>query len=153
MMKHSITDKLMTAVGFIVLAAVTAYIIIGWSAIPDEIPSHYNMAGEVDGNGGKGLLIFLLFLAWGQWLMLQVIAMVPQIWNTGVEVNRRNQEKVYRIVKTMLEILKLFMALHFSYMIFCIAASRPFFGGFMAVFLVSIFGTLTVSVIRLLRNR
>lgn len=152
-MRHSIMDKIMTAAGFIALTAVTAYIIIEWPAIPDEIPSHYNMAGEVDGTGGKGLLIFLLFLAWGLWLMLQVIAMVPQIWSTGVEVNRRNQKKIYRILKTMLEILKLLMALHFSYMIFCTATAQPFFSGFMAVFLVSIFGTLTVSVIRLLRSR
>lgn len=152
-MRHSIMDKIMTVVGFIALTAVTAYIIIEWSAIPDEIPSHYNLAGEVDNTGGKGLLIFLLCLAWGIWLPLQIISMVPQIWSTGVEVNRRNQEKIYRILQTMLEALKLEISLSFSYMIFCTAAGRPFGAAFMPIYLGCIFGTIIVGIVRLLRNR
>ena len=145
----------MSAAGFSGLSAVTAYIAIQWASIPEEIPSHYNIAGEMDAMGGKGLLIFLLITAWGLWAMLGSVTLILKVCDADadVSVDQRRQEKNNRTLKTMAELLQLFLALAFIYLIFCTITMRPLGWYFIPLFLISIFGTIIVSVTRILRNQ
>lgn len=145
----------MSAAGFSGLSAVTAYIAIQWASIPEEIPSHYNIAGEVDAMGGKGLLIFLLITAWGLWAMLGSVTLILKICDADadVSVDQRRQEKNNRRLKTMAELLQLFLALAFIYLIVCTITMRSLGWYFIPLFLISIFGTIIVSVTRILRNQ
>ena len=43
------------------MAAVFLYLIINWKHIPDQIPGHYNGAGEIDRWGNKSELCSLPF--------------------------------------------------------------------------------------------
>ena len=153
--RHSAADIAMTAAGFLGLSAVTGYIAIKWASIPEEIPSHYNMAGEVDAMGGKGLLIFLLITAWGLWVMLGAVTLILKVCDAdaGIGVDQRKQEKNNRTLKTMVELLKLFLAVAFIYIIVCTITARSLGWYFIPLFLISIFGTIIVSVTRVLRNQ
>ena len=151
---HTTADIGMTAAGFCGLIAVTVYTAVRWETLPEEIPSHYNMAGEIDGTGGKGLLIFLLVTAWVLWAVLEIISLVlRQMCNGETEASWRDPERYYRILKTMVEVLKLITALDFTYMVFCSITLRPLGWYFTPLFLILIFGNIIVSIVRLLRNR
>jgi len=45
---------------FAVMIGAFLYVIFYFGALPSEIPTHFNMAGEADGWGSKGMLIGLL---------------------------------------------------------------------------------------------
>lgn len=151
---HTAADIAMTVAGFASLFAVTAYTVISWTSIPEKIPCHFNMAGEIDDMGGKGVLIFSLVTAWVLWAVLEIISLfLRKMCNTEDSIIQRNPERYYRNLKTMVELLKLIIALDFTYINVCSITMRPLGGFFMPLFLILIFGTIIVSVVRLLRNR
>lgn len=57
--KPSKTDRILEALGWIMLIGTLMYLIIGWSSFPDQIPAHYNAAGEIDRYGSKWEIVFI----------------------------------------------------------------------------------------------
>lgn len=100
---------------------------------------------------GKGSLWVFMAVGWVMFLALSVVEHFPQIWNTGVQVTPKNQERVYRTLKNMLGTLKLIIAVLFSYLVF-----QSAFGGnlppqFLPLFLLVTLGSLAFFLVRLIR--
>ena len=57
-------DRILDLIGWIMLIGTLAYLILGWSSFPDQIPMHYNGAGEIDRWGGKGEIIIIEVVMW-----------------------------------------------------------------------------------------
>ena len=144
-------DRILDLLGWILLIGTLAYLILGWSSFPDQIPMHYNGAGGIDRWGGKGEIIFIEVMMWILYLGIGVVEKYPQIWNTGVEVTAKNKEKVYRTLKYMLKTLKFLTALIFAYLIVNSAQSAPLPGWFTPAVMILIFGDMAFWLIRLFR--
>ena len=144
-------DRILDFLGWILLIGTLAYLILGWSSFPDQIPMHYNGAGEIDRWGGKGEIIFIEVMMWILYLGIGVVEKYPQIWNTGVEVTVKNKEKVYRTLKYMLKTLKFLTALIFAYLIVNSLQSAPLPGWFTPAVMILIFGDMAFWLIRLFR--
>ena len=139
--------------GFLLLAAVTVYTILVYGKIDYEVPIHFNIFGKADAFGSKSTLVILLIIGWFLIAGMTVVGALPSVWNTGVKVTEKNREKVYSIIRTMLSILTFAIAAFFSCLIFCIAKGRDLPAAALPVFLIAVFATSTISVIRLVRNR
>ena len=144
-------DRILDLLGWILLIGTLAYLILGWFSFPDQIPMHYNGAGEIDRWGGKGEIIFIEVMMWIFYLGIGVVEKYPQIWNTGVEVTVKNKEKVYRTLKYMLKTLKFLTALIFAYLIVNSLQSAPLPGWFTPAVMILIFGDMAFWLIRLFR--
>ena len=144
-------DRILDFLGWILLIGTLAYLILGWSSFPDQIPMHYNGAGEIDRWGGKGEIIFIEVMMWILYLGIGVVEKYPQIWNTGVEVTAKNKEKVYRTLKYMLKTLKFLTALIFAYLIVNSLQSAPLPGWFTPVVVILVFGDMAFWLLRLFR--
>ena len=144
-------DRILDLLGWILLIRPLAYLILGWSSFPDQIPMHYNGAGEIDRWGGKGEIIFIEVMMWILYLGIGVVEKYPQIWNTGVEVTAKNKEKVYRTLKYMLKTLKFLTALIFAYLIVNSLQSAPLPGWFTPAVMILVFGDMAFWLIRLFR--
>ena len=144
-------DRILDLLGWILLIGTLAYLILGWSSFPDQIPMHYNGAGGIDRWGGKGEIIFIEVMMWILYLGIGVVEKYPQIWNTGVEVTVKNKEKVYRTLKYMLKTLKFLTALIFAYLIVNSLQSAPLPGWFTPAVMILIFGDRAFWMIRLFR--
>ena len=144
-------DRILDLLGWILLIGTLAYLILGWSSFPDQIPMHYNGAGGIDRWGGKGEIIFIEVMMWILYLGIGVVEKYPQIWNTGVEVTVKNKEKVYRTLKYMLKTLKFLTALIFAYLIVNRLQSAPLPGWFTPAVMILIFGDMAFWLIRLFR--
>ena len=57
-------EKLIRAVGAIVLLGTTAWLLANWGSLPVRLPSHYGFGGEIDGWSGRGSLGLLLGIGW-----------------------------------------------------------------------------------------
>lgn len=144
-------DRILDLLGWILLIGTLAYLILGWSSFPDQIPMHYNGAGGIDRWGGKGEIIFIEVMMWILYLGIGVVEKYPQIWNTGVEVTVKNKEKVYRTLKYMLKTLKFLTALIIAYLIVNSLQSAPLPGWFTPAVMILIFGDMAFWLIRLFR--
>ena len=144
-------DRILDLLGWILLIGTLAYLILGWFSFPDQIPMHYNGAGEIDRWGGKGEIIFIEVMMWILYLGIGVVEKYPQIWNTGVEVTAKNKEKVYRTLKYMLKTLKFLTALIFAYLIVNSLQSAPLPGWFTPAVMILVFGDMAFWLIRLFR--
>lgn len=146
-------DRLVNVVGVCSLGGTTAWLLAAWKQIAARIPVHYDLRGHVDRMAGKGSLWVLMAVGWVMFLALSVVEHFPQIWNTGVQVTLKNQERVYRTLKNMLGTLKLIIAVLFSYLVF-----QSAFGGnlppqFLPLFLLVTLGSLAFFLVRLIRLR
>lgn len=146
-------DRILDLIGWIMLIGTLAYLILGWSSFPDQIPMHYNGAGEIDRWGGKGEIIFLEVMMWILYLGIGLVEKYPQIWNTGVEVTPQNKERVYRILKYMLKTLKTLTALIFAYLIVNSLQGTPLPGWFTPVTLILVLGDMAFWMVLLYRIR
>lgn len=146
-------DRILDIIGWILLIGTLAYLILGWSSFPDQIPMHYNGAGEIDRWGGKGEIIVIEVVMWILYFGIGLVEKYPQIWNTGVEVTPQNREKVYRILKYMLKTLKTLTALIFAYLIVNSLQGTPLPGWFTPVTLILVFGDMAFWMVLLYRIR
>ncbi len=146
-------DRILDLIGWIMLIGTLAYLILGWSSFPDQIPMHYNGAGEIDRWGGKGEIIIIEVVMWILYLGIGLVEKYPQIWNTGVEVTPQNKERVYRILKYMLKTLKTLTALIFAYLIVNSLQGTPLPGWFTPVTLILVFGDMAFWMVLLYRIR
>ena len=146
-------DRILDIIGWILLIGTLAYLILGWSSFPDQIPMHYNGAGEIDRWGGKGEIIVIEVVMWILYLGIGLVEKYPQIWNTGVEVTPQNREKVYRILKHMLKTLKTLTALIFAYLIVNSLQGTPLPGCFTPATLILVFGDMAFWLVLLYRIR
>ncbi|GAA0266053.1 hypothetical protein GCM10008922_26470 [Faecalicatena contorta] len=135
------------------MAAVFLYLIINWNHIPDQIPGHYNGAGEIDRWGNKSELWFTPILSVLMYLGISLCERTPGIWNTGVEVTRENKVRIFRIIKNMIVTMKLVMVLTFVFLSFYSALTKPLPAWFLPVDMILVFGPMAFFLIQLYRKR
>lgn len=124
-MRKEIIYLIMNIIGVLALLGSTLFVIIMWSQIPDQIPTHYNFAGEADGYGGKGSLIFMMVLAWFMFILITILMRFPNTWNMPVKVTAENKARLYSITRAMLEVIKMLVSLLFAVMLINAAIATP----------------------------
>ena len=98
----------------VLLLGSIAYILIIWRRLPEQIPTHYNAAGEIDGYGGRGTLLLMPVIGLVGDLVIALVGRFPRSWNTGARVTVLNRARVYRLVRDLMADLRLSMALIFA---------------------------------------
>lgn len=146
-------DVIETIVCLLSLVGVVVYLILAWHTIPDKIPAHYNAAGEINRWGNKSELIVLPIISWLIFGLITLVERFPGIWNTGVRITPENREAVYRLLKNLIAVIKIFVLLMFGSItvISSLSLSLPvwYILGFMAL----LFGTIAFFIVKLTRLR
>ena len=142
-------DFFVEACCLLCLIGVLIYLLISWQHIPQKVPGHYNVLGEIDKMTSKESLIPLFITSWIMYIGLSVIEKFPQIWNTGVKVTEKNKGKVYRILKSMLSTVKLLTVVVFAYLTVNSAMAKPLSVWFLPIFLSLMFGSLIFFIVKL----
>ncbi len=98
------------------LGAVSVSAFLAWSArygpnrLPDRIPTHFDMAGHVNGWGSSASLPLLPLTALGIYLMITVMVAVlhrfPALFNYPVEVTDENRPRLQALALAMVAWIK-----------------------------------------------
>lgn len=150
--KHNKLDTIAEVFCMILLIVTTLYTIYMYIQLPEKIPIHYNAAGVVDRYGNKLEIFILLIVTWVMYIGLSLVTRVPQFWNTGVSVTAENKDRVYRILKNMLKIIKMEIIVIFCYLIYNTTTLYDLPKWFVPVFLVLLFSTMLISFIVLIKK-
>ena len=147
--KPSKTERILEALGWIMLIGTLMYLIIGWSSFPDQIPAHYNAAGEIDRYGSKWEIVFIEAVMWLLYLGIGLLEKYPEIWNTGVKVTPANREKVYCTLRYFIKTLKLSTTLIFAFLVITSLQGSHLPGWFTPASLFLVFGGMAFWLISL----
>ncbi len=118
----------------VILLVSIVIILILWHRLPEQIPTHYNAAGQIDGYGGRGTLLLMPLIGLVGDLVIALVGRFPRSWNTGVRVTVLNRIRVYRLVRDLMADLRLSMALLFAgFGLYLASLPEHFSGWVMAV--------------------
>src|SRR5437899_6231022 len=91
--------EVLTAVGLIILIAVTVW---GYIALPAVIPTHYGFSGAPNGYGGKGNLLTLPIVCICLAVLLTVLSRYPHIYNYSWPITAENAPRQYYLARLLL---------------------------------------------------
>ena len=107
------------------LIGISIYVFMSYGKLPDTIPMHYNLMGEIDRYADKSEIFILLVIAIGMHSLIGVIEGLPSLWNTGIKITETNKELVYGTLTKMIKTLKYLVSMMFGYMILMIIQGLP----------------------------
>lgn len=127
-MKTNKTKMLLNAIPVILLLALTIWMAMIYPDISEIIPTHYNMAGDVDGWSSRSTIWILVGVSWGVCLMLIGMTLIPKKimikhMNGFDNCTEEKKEKAFDICMRMLQYINIILTAMFCYMTVAIAFS------------------------------
>ena len=151
--KKTTFSKITNLISLLSVVGIVLYVIITWKNIPDMIPGHYNIAGEIDKYSSKNSIWILIVVQILLFTMMSVLERFPNIWNTGVQITEENRERVYKNLRNMQTYLKMMIMIYFSYMTFQSIGGGNLHSMSVFVFLVLVFGGMSIFLVKIFKNR
>lgn len=93
------------------------FLILQWSDIPDQVPGHFNGAGEVDRWGSKYELFILLTIGVFLFILFSLLEKAPHMHNYPKRLNEQNVEQFYLQSRKILNVTKNCCLLLFAFLI------------------------------------
>ncbi|MBM7660215.1 putative membrane protein [Bacillus mesophilus] len=88
-----------------------------WNQLPEKVPGHYNMAGEVDRWGSKWELLILPVVGAFMAIFMQVLEKFPEVHNYPQRFNESNAGQFYLQSRKLLNQVKNICLLLFSFIL------------------------------------
>lgn len=130
------------ALSLLSLVFLLLYTLIRWPGLPEQIPSHFNFAGEIDGWSGKGVAWLLPGIAVFLYALMTLVLFLPNSWNLPVTVTEENRERLLLATQRLLAVIKLTCLLLFTVLHLYTLAAKPLGWFFLPLFLAAVFGPL-----------
>lgn len=148
-------EKLLDSITAIIYLAGIVYTFAIWSQLPDQVPAHYNAAGDVNRWGSKWELILLPVIAALLAVFMSFLEKHPE-WHNYMKLNENNIEFQYKNSRMLLNVLKNECVLLFVFLTY--STEQVALGNidslgivFLPVFLIIIFGSMAFFIVRSLK--
>lgn len=123
---NNAVDWFLKAVAFLCCAATAVVVAVRWNKLPNKIPTHFELNGEPNGFGGKGMLVVLVIVMVAMTGLMYLAEMFPKMWNLPVKITDSNREFVYRTVKYFIEVETIIMITFLAGPIIAIVFSKTY---------------------------
>jgi len=100
-------DVFLEVLGWIVLIMLWALTIYSYQQLPDIIPAHFNLKGQVDNYEHKFIVLLLPLLPTILFVILTVLNRYPYILNYPVPITPNNAFRQYSLAARMLRYIRL----------------------------------------------
>lgn len=112
------SDNIIEYIAIGTLISIWVYVFFSYFKLPETIPIHFNLSGEVDGYGNKGILFLLAVIPTIISVGLTVLNNYPHLFNYTVEITAENAKKQYTFATRMIRYLKLCICILFAAILF-----------------------------------
>jgi uncharacterized membrane protein len=106
-----LNDKISEVISLIVLITTISIVAITVPGLPDTIPSHYSMRGEIDAYESKHMLWVIIALSVIIYIGLTILAMFPGLYKK--KLTGENIEEQYRLTSKTTRTMKAVIVLSF----------------------------------------
>lgn len=118
-------DILVTRITLAVMILTLIFYGVYWFKMPDTIPMHYNLQGQIDRWGSKyesliipaGMIIL--------YVLMTFVEKKPSLWNTGVKITPENRQRVYQTLLHFTTTTRLIIIVFFAYLTICTLLAMP----------------------------
>jgi uncharacterized membrane protein len=100
-------DKILEAIALIIFISIWVTVIYFYDKLPQIIPVHFDLTGNVDRMGDKSSIFTLPFIASFLYLLITVISKYPQSFNYLQEITLDNAKSQYTFATRLLRVIKL----------------------------------------------
>ena len=142
-----------TAIGAVLLLAATAYLVLKWTSLPDQVITNYAINGQPIRYGSPGNLIRLLIVGWGMFWVLTFVEMNPKFAQVRFQVKEENKEKAGAMIVRMIGIVKVILAFHFAFTIVASIKQMVMPEWYMIVFYLALIDVFVLNLGRVFRLR
>ena len=111
-------DKVGEFLGWASVVVIWYITISNYNALPEIIPKHYNIAGEVDGFGEKSNILILPIISTIFFIVLSILNKFPHIFNHPTYITQQNAQKQYINATRLIRYLKLIIVVIFGFIAF-----------------------------------
>ncbi len=114
--KTSLTDRIVETVAALILVASIVITAMAYSGLPEVIPTHYNLSGEVDGWGSKCTLIIFAVINIIMYVTMTFLQTKPAIYSFPVAITDENRDSLYALGVKCIRWIKLIVIATFAYL-------------------------------------
>ena len=149
-MKKYPLDQIMNRLSLLLLLGTVVFLTAFWQRIPDEVPMHFNAAGEIDRWSSRTELLILPVISWLVYGLLTVVEQIFRTWTAG-GTGMKKKEQVHFLRRHLLSTLKRLVVVIFTWIPVWCALALPLPVWFLPVTLVAVFGDMVYWIVRLIR--
>ncbi|WP_459502288.1 DUF1648 domain-containing protein [Bacillus sp. C1] len=141
---------------FVLLCGICVYVFFMWSELPERIPSHFDRMGRPDGWSGKESILILPIIGTLLFFLFYMLGKASQIFNYSTDVPEEKAPKLYAegrrlMIALNVEISVFFVIATWKEVQIAIGKANGLGGWFLISFIVILFTTLIVYIIRFRR--
>ncbi len=110
-------DYLIEICSIVILIVIVVLVLINYSALQDNIPTHYNIKVAVDSYGSKDTIWIYPSVALLFYVGLSIVLKYPHQFNYPITITDQNVRKVYKsgiLIIRLVKLLSLLLLLYFS---------------------------------------
>lgn len=150
-------DKLLDTIAYILLFVFIGFAIYFYTILPDIIPTHFDIKGNVNDRGSKNTIWILVFINVAIFFGCSFLAMHPHLYNYPMHITDENAERQYRNASRLIRTLKVMITLTFTIVLLFIynAATNvilPYSGYVLPFVLTLIFIPIAIYFFRVLKK-
>ena len=109
----STTDRFIEYISWGILVGIWIYAFVGYSSLPDVIPIHFNLKGEVDGHSNKAVIFLLALIPSIVAIGLSALNRFPHLFNYPITITENNARYYYTNATRLIRYLKLIISVVF----------------------------------------
>jgi len=110
-------DWIIEVLALICLAVLFILPLLSIGDLPDQIPAHFNSAGEPDGFSSARSIWILPVTGLITWMLLTLAGYFPRIYNYPVQITPENAEVQYQAATRLMRTIKCIVIAMFAYMV------------------------------------
>ena len=111
-------DRILETVCLTLLVLLWIGTIAFFSKLPDQIPSHYNAAGQADDSSGRTHIFILPIVATVIYIGMTLLNKHPHIYNYPATITKENARQLYTSATKLIRVLKFAVVVIFSEIVF-----------------------------------
>jgi len=115
---QSRSEKLLDGIGYSIFLGSILTLVFLWTSLPDQVPGHYNFAGQVTRWDSKGALLIIPFLGLLNGLVMQGLERFPEIYRYPERYNEENAPQFVLTTRQMMNRVKNILLVFFGLSIF-----------------------------------
>ena len=111
---RTLSEKIWDGIGLFVYFGSIIFLIYIWKNLPEKIPAHYNLSGEIDRWGSKWELLIMPILSIFSYGFITIFERFPESYNYPKRMNESNAPQFYLAARKMLNEVKNITIIIFS---------------------------------------
>ena len=108
----------LNSIAGLIVFSLWVFTIFSYARLPNSIPSHFDMTGNVDGYSSKGIIFMLPIIMTLLFILMSWVIKFPHRFNYPFEINESNALYQYTLAVKLITILKLLIATGFAFSLF-----------------------------------